>query len=124
MKIEAIFGGVLALLVVAITAAFLLTKTPGIDSANAAPAVAIAGHPLDILRTAGVSTDTKICECLKQGRSYGAQGLGPNSAEYATGYTMCRDLAGPAAADAWSVGFETAGARPLSCRRFLGSGSF
>lgn len=125
MKIEAIFGGILALFVVALGAAALFAgggKSYGNDRTPVADAVAGAAvHPLDVLRAERTSSRDKICVCLREGRAYGAQGLGPNSADYATGYSMCRDLAGDSAAEAWTAGFETAGARPLSCNRFLRS---
>lgn len=120
MKIEAIFGGILALFAVAFFAALLFTRGPAVSSASAASTrvAAVPAHPLDVLLDAGMSDDAKVCECLKQGRVYGARGLGPSSSEYTTGYSMCRDLAGQEASLAWSVGFESAGNRPMSCRRF------
>ncbi len=122
MKIEMIFGGILALLVVA-AAAFFMINASGSGSAQAAVAKRI--DPIDAIGSAGGDV---ICQCYDAafdlaGRAADVAGRQINvmNSRYETGYSQCRAIGDRAGADAWTAGWNAQLAKKPyegSCRRY------
>lgn len=115
MKIEMIFGGILALLVV-VASAFFMLAGPGGSGKAAARSTPV--DPIDAIRFVDGSV---VCPCYDA--AFKIAGKNPNvmTSRYETGYSQCRALGDRAAADAWTAGWNAQlRKRPYeaSCRRF------
>ncbi|MBB5517573.1 hypothetical protein [Amphiplicatus metriothermophilus] len=117
-RIEAIFGGVLALVVLAI-AAYAVVKTqfaqPGGGSAPPADGGVVIGS--------GPAADAdRICQCYDEAFKLAGKNVAVTSAQYRTGFEQCRALLGVRGGDAWTAGWNARlSARPYqaSCRSYL-----
>lgn len=125
MKIEAIFGGVLALFVVAVAAKALLD----LPAAKPKPLPPYAGLP-SIVEPVLSSEQELVCFCFDNARSLARRDVGVMSSEYRQGFSTCRaygrqiNLA-ERASNAWTDGWNAAlSARPYeaSCRSYLRRG--
>jgi hypothetical protein len=112
MKIEAIFGGVLALFVLAVAAYALLTaRLPGPPGPPAPPP---PGGVFD--------ADAGLCQCFDEGFKLAGSNVGVMSSQYRTGFEQCRAILGPTGGDAWTAGWNArVSAKPFesSCRSWL-----
>lgn len=124
MKIEAIFGGILALLILGV-AGFVIVNTSFDGPKNTSPAViaspssAAASAP-DLLEASDL-----ICQCYDQGRELAGTGVGVMSSQYRSGFEQCRAVKGVKGGDAWTAGWNARlSAKPYeaSCRRYKKSG--
>ena len=122
-NIEAIFGGVLALVVLGVAfTAVMNTSFPG-DGAGPAPApadeMAYSGAATTPTLTA-VSGQDLICECYDAAFDLAGQSdvLSP---DYRTGFQQCRARGGVDGGDAWTAGWNARlSGRPYeaSCRSY------
>lgn len=123
MKIEAIFGGILALLILGV-AGFVIVNTSFDGPRNTRPAViaspsSAASVPVDI------EASDLICQCYDQGRELAGTGVGVMSSQYRSGFEQCRAVKGPKGGDAWTAGWNARlSSKPYeaSCRRYKKSG--
>jgi hypothetical protein len=118
MKIEAVFGGLLALVVVVIAVLALLSvrfgyNDPPSDDVSILPVGASSG---------ALGASTSLCECFEEGRRVADTNVGVMSSQYRTGFEYCRAALGPRGGDAWTAGWKARGgaAYQASCRRWLG----
>jgi hypothetical protein len=123
MRIEAVFGGILALVVlgVAIYAIVTGTKRPiSIDPVPGYETPAPSG-PL-----AGTERDTALCGCFTDGFELAGSNVGVMSAQYRTGFEVCRTQLGEDGGCAFTAGWNARlSAKPFeaSCRAYLKRGS-
>jgi hypothetical protein len=134
-RVEAIFGGVLLLAVIA-AASFALFSKGGLPGFGAGNSSIVAGKKspytpvaLNPGAEAGVELavftgDRKqdVCTCYENGFAYGNQKLSVQSVEYKSGYSSCRTAAGPDGGHAWTEGWDKGQAGKLaqrSCKIYL-----
>ena len=105
LQIEALFGGVLALVVIAV-AVYAVANTSVAGTDPAVEAVPIETHA-DIGPLALASTDDAdlVCECYDKAFSL-ASATSVLSTDYRTGFEQCRARAGIDGGDAWTAGWE------------------
>ncbi|MEM6413703.1 MAG: hypothetical protein AAF720_03505 [Pseudomonadota bacterium] len=121
-KIEAIFGGILALFIVVAAIVALTTLSGGIGGA---PKQAKANNDgLDTLAGIPGMDKTKrklLCGCFDRGFNMAGSDVNVLSSQYRTGYEMCR-AENADAAEAWTAGWNAKlSARPYeaSCASYL-----
>ncbi|MFQ5563104.1 MAG: hypothetical protein ACE5FO_06000 [Parvularculaceae bacterium] len=131
MKIEAVFGGFLALIVLAV-AIFAIVKTQfgtpgGTSGGSVVAADAGPGETQVPTVPASLPKDQAICQCFNDARKL-AESVDVLSADYRTGFEQCRqvvELAGGEAregGEAWTAGWNAyRSAKPYeaSCKAFL-----
>ncbi len=109
LQIEALFGGVLALVVIAVAVyAVANTSVTGAGRTSEAPieAVPINTHAdLRPLTLASVEDSDLVCECYDKAFSL-ASASSVLSSDYRTGFEQCRARAGVNGGDAWTAGWE------------------
>ena len=124
-RIEALFGGVLVLLVIA-AAIVALVNMPGSGATPRRPtAVADATLPT-ILPDARRGEDPYVCPCYEAAFELAGSRVDVMSSQYRTGYEQCRAVGHQAGADAWTAGWNARlSARPFeaSCRSYVRSAS-
>ena len=124
MQIEALFGGVLALVVIAVAVyAVANTGITGADRADSASAEAIPIETHADLRPislASTEDSDLVCECYDKAFSLASE-TSVLSSDYRTGFEQCRTRAGINGGDAWTAGWEARKhARPYeaSCKSY------
>ncbi|GAB4530299.1 MAG: hypothetical protein Kow00133_19040 [Amphiplicatus sp.] len=116
-RIEAIFGGVLALVVLAI-AAYAVIKTQFAQPGGGAP-------PTDggvVIGPGPVADENGVCQCYDEAFKLAGKNVAVTSAQYRTGFEQCRALLGVEGGDAWTAGWNARlSAKPYqaSCRSWL-----
>lgn len=121
-NIEAIFGGVLALVVLGVALfAVMNTSFTGDDGGGANPGTdgAYSGPDMTPTLTA-VSGQDLICECYDAAFQLAGK-VDVISPEYRTGFQQCRARGGVDGGDAWTAGWNARlSARPYeaSCRAY------
>lgn len=101
-RVEAIFGGILALIVL-VAAIFMVAggefgggaTTPG---PIAPPTVGGA----DLV----ASAETVLCQCYDQAFALAGENVGVMSSQYRTGFESCRAVGGARGGDAWTEGWN------------------
>lgn len=114
MKIEAIFGGALALFVLAVAVYAIINGGRG--GTGAAP---IFGPNPD---KPVATRDEFLCSCFNDGFDLAGSNVGVMSAQYRTGFEYCRAQLGDDGGYAWTAGWNArVSARPFeaSCRTYL-----
>lgn len=120
--IEAVFGGVLALVVLA---AAIFMVAGGRWGSNQQTA-----QPDDVVIVASGSTSPAsggrdvLCQCFDQGRDLAGSSVGVLSSQYRTGFESCRAVADVKGGEAWTAGWNAKlSARPFqaSCDAWLRS---
>lgn len=126
LQIEALFGGVLAMVVLGIAAYALLNTTfggPGgagavsPDPSSETPAIAVSVPGVALEAESGQDL---ICECYDEAFSLAGR-VDVLSPEYRTGFEQCRARGGVDAGDAWTAGWNARlSGRPYeaSCRAY------
>ena len=123
LQIEALFGGVLALVVIAV-AVFAVANTSvngASKSADKPEAVPVTTHAN--LKPVALKSETDadlVCECYDKAFSL-ASNVNVLSPEYRTGFEQCRARAGVDGGDAWTAGWEARlASRPYeaSCKSY------
>lgn len=118
MKIEAVFGGILALFVLGV-AVYALVSTqigpPGGGDIISGPSTP-GGDGLDL-----ISEEDSICQCFNEGFRLAGSNVGVMSSQYRTGFEQCRAILGVDGGDAWTAGWNARlSAKPYesSCRSY------
>lgn len=107
MKIEAIFGGILALFILAVAIlAILPMSRAGYDRPSASGGSASVAQFV-----AGDDQSQLLCDCYNEGFRLAGAGVGVMSAEYRTGFEYCRSALssrglGTRGGDAWTAGWN------------------
>ncbi len=122
MKVEAIFGGVLALFVIAV-AAIAVVKLP----AGSRAAASAAGEGVTQVEKAIAKLDEKsetsvACQCYDAGYALAGSNVDVLSSQYRTGYEQCRAIGATDGAEAWTAGWNARiSAKPFeaSCRSYM-----
>jgi hypothetical protein len=115
MKIEAIFGGALALFVLFVAVYALLSsripggdgKLPIFDDEKGVPIV---------------DADSGLCQCFNEGFKLAGSDVGVMSSQYRTGFEQCRAIMGVDGGDAWTAGWNSRiSAKPYesTCRSWM-----
>jgi hypothetical protein len=116
MKIEAIFGGALALFVLFVAVyALLSSRVPGDGSKPPILGGDDKGIPV-------VDADSGLCQCFNEGFKLAGSDVGVMSSQYRTGFEQCRAVLGVDGGDAWTAGWNSrVSAKPYeaSCRSWM-----
>ncbi len=120
-NIEAVFGGILALVVLGV-ALYAITNTtfgtPGVGGGNSGGAVSTGSASSGIGRAA--SGQELICECYDEAFELAGK-VKVISPEYRTGFEQCRARGGVDGGEAWTAGWNARlSAKPYeaSCRAY------
>lgn len=116
MKIEAIFGGILALFVLAVAAYAILTG-PGRDRGGDDYGRDSSGGS-----SASGADDLSLCGCFDDGFALAESNVGVMSAQYRTGFEYCRARLQERGSCAFTAGWNAAlSSRPFeaTCRAAL-----
>ena len=118
MRIEAIFGGVLALFVLGV-ALYALTSNriggPGPDNDR----IVVTGGSSDRY---AAEEESGVCQCFNEAFDLAGSDVGVMSSQYRTGFEQCRSVLGVDGGEAWTAGWNARlSARPYeaSCRNYL-----
>lgn len=122
MKIEAIFGGILALIVLGVAVYAIVTGAnrnvpPGANGGIETP----VGTPISTS-----ARDDLLCKCFGDGFDLAGSNVGVMSAQYRTGFELCRAQIGDDGGCAWTAGWNARlSSRPFeaSCRTYLRRGA-
>jgi len=115
INIDVVFVAGLALLAIIAATVTLLSGKPGIDRR---PVQMVASDDL----APGFAAAGDVCECYKKGFKLADQDDRVLSADYSTGFVLCRELHGENGGQAWTAGWNARmSARPFeaSCRSYL-----
>ncbi len=120
MKIEAIFGGVLALFILGV--AIFLIISGGTPPAGGGRGVSYSDSATSV-STIRVSADSSdgVCQCYDDAFKLAGSDVGVMSSQYRTGFEQCRALLGVEGGDAWTAGWNarlSAKAYEASCRSY------
>jgi hypothetical protein len=124
LQIEALFGGVLALVVIAV-AVFAVANT-GVAGAGGRAAVEPEAVPIETnaklkpVAIASTNDADLVCECYDKAFSLAGK-INVLSSDYRTGFEQCRARAGVDGGDAWTAGWEARlASRPYeaSCKSY------
>lgn len=120
-NIEAVFGSLLALIVLGVAGYAIATtnfgSAPGGGGTVVAPPAVIGGGAPTLTATSGQDL---ICECYDDAFQLAGK-VKVVSPEYRTGFEQCRARAGVSGGDAWTAGWNARlSARPYesSCRAY------
>lgn len=125
MQIEALFGGVLALVVIAV-AVFAVANTSVSGAGKTAetvrddPVPITTGASLKPVAFSSTKDSDLVCECYDKAFSMATK-VSVTSAEYRTGFEQCRARAGVDGGDAWTAGWNARlASRPYeaSCKSY------
>ncbi len=119
-NIEAIFGGVLALAVLA-AAIFMVAgngwnTTRPLPGSGGAPTTPSDGGPI-----VEASAGNVYCQCYDQGFALAGKDVGVMSSQYRTGFESCRAIGGSEGGEYWTAGWNARlSAKPFqaSCRAY------
>ncbi len=120
LQIEALFGGVLALVVLGVAVYAIANTTFGpSDGGSGQPQiVTVSGEPV-VLNASSTGQDL-ICECYDKGFDLAGK-VKVISPEYRTGFEQCRARGGVDGGDAWTAGWNARlSAKPYeaSCKAY------
>jgi len=122
-SIEAVFGGVLALVVLA--AAIFMVAGGRWGSTTQTPP---PQNPIVVSQPGGTNVAdagrSVLCQCFDQARDLAGSSVDVLSSQYRTGFESCRAVAGVKGGDAWTAGWNAKlSARPFqaSCDAWLRS---
>ncbi|MCB2112308.1 MAG: hypothetical protein KDD85_02030 [Parvularculaceae bacterium] len=122
-NIEAVFGGVLALVILA-AAIFMVAGDRWAPTTQKPP----AQRPIVVAQTNGANIAdagrSVYCQCFDQARELAGSNVDVLSSQYRTGFESCRAVAGAKGGEAWTAGWNAKlSARPFqaSCDAWLRS---
>lgn len=118
MKIEAVFGGLLILIVLMVAGYTLLSTRLPARQSGAAGIVTTPG-------TVAAEREDPLCQCYDDAFKLAGSNVGVMSSQYRTGFEQCRAQLGPRGGDAWTAGWNARlSAKPYesSCRTWLRRG--
>lgn len=116
-NIEAIFGGVLALVVLG-AAIFMVAGNGWTPRPNPTPNPTLPDASGPIVDAGGGNI---FCQCYDQGFSLAGKDVGVLSSQYRTGFESCRALGGSQGGEYWTAGWNARlSAKPFqaSCRAY------
>lgn len=116
-NIEAIFGGVLALVVLA--AAIFMVAGNGWPQAPTPGPGAVQPGPSGPIVDAG--SGNVYCQCYEQGFALAGKDVGVMSSQYRSGFESCRAIGGADGGEYWTAGWNARlSAKPFqaSCRAY------
>jgi hypothetical protein len=104
-SVEAIFGGILALVVLG-AAIFMVAggdwkRGGGQSSGGAVIATPTAGSPAIV-----ATGNDVLCQCFDQAFDLAGKNVDVMSSQYRTGFESCRGVAGAKGGDAWTAGWN------------------
>ncbi len=120
MKIEAIFGGVLALFVLAVVVYMLGTSKFPQSGGGRGVSYSESSTTVPTIRVSSNGSDG-VCQCYDDAFKLAGSDVGVMSAQYRTGFEQCRALLGVEGGDAWTAGWNarlSAKAYEASCRSY------
>lgn len=115
-SVEAIFGGILALLVLGAAVFMLAGGEWGRGGGQTSTGPVVIGQPTDGSTTIATGTDV-LCQCFNQAYDLAGESVDVMSSQYRTGFESCRAVGGPKGGDAWTAGWNAR----LSSRSFQAS---
>lgn len=117
MKIEAIFGGALALFVLVVAVwALVSARVPG-GGGTPTPPIGGGGSGVPV-----VEAEAGLCQCFNEGFKLAGSDVGVMSSQYRTGFEQCRAIMGVDGGAAWTAGWNArVSAKPYeaTCRSWL-----
>ncbi len=125
-RIEAIFGGILVLAVVA-AISFTALSNGGFGGKPGTRVIAgdIQGNLADADQSVfALDNDSALCGCYERGFAVSTNGYGLQSVEYQSGFSACRQSLGRQGGEAWSTGWTKGQEGKLSqrsCKFYLNS---
>lgn len=104
-SVDAIFGGILVLVILGATI-FMLAggewKFGGASQTTPAPVItAPTAGPV-----VGATANDVLCQCYDQAFDLAGKNVGVMSSQYRTGFESCRAVAGAAGGEAWTAGWN------------------
>ncbi len=128
-RIEAIFGGILLLAVVAAISFTALSNGAfsGFGGKPGTQVIAgdISGSLADMDQSVfDLDRDSALCGCYERGFAVSRSGYGLQSVEYQSGFSACRQSLGRQGGEAWSTGWSKGQEGKLSqrsCKFYLNS---
>ncbi|HXI86530.1 MAG TPA: hypothetical protein VNH64_03670 [Parvularculaceae bacterium] len=117
MKIEAVFGGFLVLIVLAVALYALLSTDFGKTGAATDGSTPVGGESVMVVEAA-----SPLCQCFRDGFSLAGSNVDVMSSQYRTGFEACQGRYGADGGDAWTAGWNARlSAKPYeaSCRAWL-----
>lgn len=120
LKIEALFGGVLALVVLGVAIYAITNTTFGGPTGGTPPETPVSTGPGATPILTAASGQDLICECYDEAFALAGQ-TKVLSPEYRTGFEQCRARGGVDGGDAWTAGWNARlSAKPYeaSCRAY------
>ena len=123
MRIEAIFGGILALFLLGVVVYTVATTEFGSSGNNKPPSFPSSGSQATTVSTIGPSTNSTdgICQCYDNAFKLAGSNVGVTSSQYRTGFEQCRAVWDVEGGDAWTAGWNARlSSRPYeaSCRSY------
>ncbi|MEL7488147.1 MAG: hypothetical protein AAGJ87_13125 [Pseudomonadota bacterium] len=118
MRIEAIFGGILAIFVLGVAVYALATTQFGGGGPRNTGFGEISS--VSTIRTAETESEG-VCSCYNEAFKLAGSDVSVTSAQYRTGFEQCRTLLGVEGGDAWTAGWNARlSAKPYesSCRAY------
>lgn len=102
-SVEAIFGGILALVVLG--AAIFMVAGGQWGGGAPSPPGPVAPPPGGGSSTGSAGADV-LCQCFDQAFDLAGDNVGVMSSQYRTGFESCRAVAGARGGDAWTAGWN------------------
>jgi len=105
-SVEAIFGGILALIVLG-AAIFMLAGGEWGGGGSTAPADGpVVSAPVGAGPSVGPNLNDILCQCYDQGFDLAGKNVDVMSSQYRTGFESCRAVGGARGGDAWTAGWN------------------
>ncbi|MBI1364492.1 MAG: hypothetical protein GC153_00860 [Alphaproteobacteria bacterium] len=117
MKIEAVFGGFLVLIVLAVALYALISTNIVSSPSQSGETTSVGGGPIVVEAT------SPVCQCFHKAFKLAGSNVGVMSSQYRTGFEACQGQFGAQGGDAWTAGWNARlSAKPYeaSCRAWLG----
>jgi len=123
-SVEAIFGGILALIVLG-AAIFMLAGGQWGGGTTPAPTGPVIGTPSPGGPSVPAAGNDVLCQCFDQAFDLAGENVDVMSSQYRTGFESCRAVAGARGGDAWTAGWNArVSSKPFqaSCSAWLRRG--
>lgn len=104
-SVEAIFGGILALIVLG-AAIFMVAGGNWGGGTTPPPTGPVIGSPVAGGPSVPATGDDVLCQCFDQGFDLAGENVGVMSSQYRTGFESCRAVAGARGGEAWTAGWN------------------
>ncbi|MEK7264565.1 MAG: hypothetical protein AAB227_00570 [Pseudomonadota bacterium] len=124
-SVEAIFGGILALIVLGAAIFMVAGGEWGGGGTQPPPSGPVIGAPVNGGPDIPATGNDVLCQCFDQAFDLAGENVGVMSSQYRTGFESCRAVAGSRGGDAWTAGWNArVSSKPFqaSCGAWLRSG--